>query len=50
MQNRYSIQLFSTKKAALDRLDTPPAGPPDPEPTQIAARGNVIAFPGRRVG
>lgn len=41
MQSRYSIQLFNTKKAALDALDRRPA--PDP----IEPKGRVLAFPGR---
>jgi integrase len=32
MQNRYSIQRFETKKAALDALENPSVSPPD-EPT-----------------
>jgi hypothetical protein len=32
MQNRYSIQRFETKKAALDALENPPVSSPD-EPT-----------------
>jgi integrase len=40
MQSRYSIQLFNTKKAALDALE-----PPAPAPTQ--PKGRVIAFPGK---
>jgi integrase len=42
MQNRYSIQQFSTKKAALDALNPQP----DPDPPKVRQRGNVIAFPG----
>jgi integrase len=41
MQDRYSIQQFSTKKAALDGLD-------NPEPTPTEPKGRVIAFPGKR--
>lgn len=39
MQNRYSIQRFETKKAALDALENPSV----PTPTELKAR--VIAFP-----
>jgi hypothetical protein len=42
MQSRYSIQLFNTKKAALDALDRRPA------PTPTEPKGRVIAFPGTR--
>ena len=38
MQDRYSIQLFSTKKRALDGLNDKPA----PVPTE--PKGRVIAF------
>jgi hypothetical protein len=38
MQNRYSIQQFSTKKAALDGLVTPASAPIDPP------KSNVITF------
>jgi integrase len=49
MQNRYSIQQYNTKKAALDTLDAPPAGPQLPaEATQVRG-GRIIAFPGKRV-
>jgi integrase len=48
MQNRYSIQTFSTKKAALDTLDTPPPDPGTSEATQTAIGRRVIAFPGKR--
>jgi hypothetical protein len=37
MQSRYSIQLFSTKKAALDGLD-------DPAPVPTEPKGRVLAF------
>ena len=40
MQSRYSIQLFNTKKAALDGLER---DAPDP----IQPKSRVIAFPGR---
>jgi hypothetical protein len=40
MQSRYSIQLFNTKKAALDALE--PSAPAPPEP-----KGRVLVFPGR---
>ncbi len=41
MQNRYSIQQFNTKKAALDGLEkTPATAPPEP-------KCRVLAFPGR---
>jgi integrase len=40
MQNRYSIQQFNTKKAALDALV-------EPEPAPTEPGGRVIAFPGR---
>jgi integrase len=49
MQNRYSIQTFSTKKAALDTLDTPPPEPGASEGSQAASAGHIIAFPGKRV-
>jgi integrase len=42
MQSHYSIQLFNTKKAALDALDRPPT----PAPTEPKKR--VIAFPGKK--
>jgi integrase len=45
MQNRYSIQTFSTKKAALDTLDAPPPTPVDPEASYVARGGRIIAFP-----
>jgi integrase len=48
MQDRYSIQTFSTKKAALDTLDTPPPAPDTSEATLAASGGRIIAFPGRR--
>jgi hypothetical protein len=48
MQNRYSIQTFSTKKAALDTLDTPPPAPGTAEDTRVASRRRIIAFPGKR--
>jgi hypothetical protein len=38
MQDRYSIQQFSTKKRALDGLDDPAQDPGEP-------KGRVIAFP-----
>jgi hypothetical protein len=38
MQDRYSIQRFSTKKAALDAMDRPA-----PDPAQPKSR--IIAFP-----
>jgi integrase len=41
MQSRYSIQLFNTKKAALDALEASAPAPPEP-------KGRVLAFPGRR--
>jgi hypothetical protein len=44
MQNRYSIQTFSTKKAAVDTLDAPPT-PVDPEANYVARGGRIIAFP-----
>jgi len=40
MQSRYSIQLFNTKKAALDALEASAPAPPEP-------KGRVLAFPGR---
>lgn len=49
MQSRYSIQLFNTKKAALDTLDAPPVPPASPEPMQADLSARIIAFPGRRV-
>jgi site-specific recombinase XerD len=49
MQNRYSIQTFATKKAALDTLDAPPPGPENSEATVAASGGRIIAFPGKRV-
>jgi integrase len=48
MQNRYSIQTFSTKKAALDTLNTPPPAPDTSEATVAARAGRIIAFPGKR--
>jgi integrase len=42
MQDRYSIQQFSTKKAALDGLEAPAPTPTEP-------KGHVIAFPGTRL-
>jgi integrase len=48
MQNRYSIQTFSTKKAALDTLDTPPTGPDTADAAQVASGRRVIAFPGKK--
>jgi integrase len=48
MQSRYSIQAFSTKKAALDTLDAPPSTPPDPGDTHAVGGARIIAFPGRR--
>jgi site-specific recombinase XerD len=55
MQSRYSIQLFNTKKAALDALDGPrPNSPESPnpprlEPEPIAVHGTVIALPRKAV-
>ena len=40
MQNRYSIQTFLTKKAALDTLDAPPPTPVDPEATMSSRRAH----------
>lgn len=48
MQNRYSIQTFSTKKAALDTLDTPPPAADTAEDTLAASGGRIIAFPGKK--
>ena len=45
MQDRYSIQTFSTKKAALDTLDAPPPTPVNPEAAQ---GGRLLAFPAGR--
>ena len=42
MQDRYSIQQFSTKKAALDGLEASAPAPTEP-------KGRVIAFPGTRL-
>ena len=49
MQNRYSIQTFATKKAALDTLDTPPPAPETSKVMQAARGGRVIGFPVGRV-
>jgi site-specific recombinase XerD len=48
MQNRYSIQTFSTKKAALDTLVAPPPSPVNPEATYVAKGGRIIAFSARK--
>jgi hypothetical protein len=48
MQNRYSIQTFSTKKAALDTLDTPPTGPDTADAVHVASGRRLIAFPRKR--
>ena len=45
MQNRYSIQTFSTKKAALDTLDAPPPAPVTSEATHAAREGASLRFP-----
>jgi integrase len=53
MQNRYSKQQLDTKRAALDTLDAQPSPPPptphESQPALVAARVNVITFPGRRI-
>ena len=47
MQNRYSIQQFNTKKAALDGLEYGATEPPPSAPAAAALKGRVLAFPSR---